>query len=364
MRAARDPEEGATEPSPGQRTAARNALTAGKAKRAEPEDEGREALKLALAVGGGLVSGAAWVALVGAAVFLVRLSELGVASFASVALIPDEHRLLVGARFAVPPLLLALLFFVLALSDRSRLRRKRRHNEPGHLPRALLVLGLVLTGVAIYVVIRSESIPDDVQGYLVPGVVLLAVGTGYVIKQIDGYFAAAGVWFAAVALSVGAFAYVYERFRPTRLDLAAVVRTDGSVISGFYLSSSDKGVLLVEAIRPLRPKGIKPRRTEAPLGDGLRRCKREEAVSAFTDGEDCYFNDLVTVPDGQVAKLVLGPRSVRVDAAGYDAARALATRAKERIREIPAPAEGDRNADSGLSVEAFTLRWPARRAAE
>lgn len=241
MRAARDPEEGATEPSPGQRTAARNALTAGKAKRAEPEDEGREALKLALAVGGGLVSGAAWVALVGAAVFLVRLSELGVASFASVALIPDEHRLLVGARFAVPPLLLALLFFVLALSDRSRLRRKRRHNEPGHLPRALLVLGLVLTGVAIYVVIRSESIPDDVQGYLVPGVVLLAVGTGYVIKQIDGYFAAAGVWFAAVALSVGAFAYVYERFRPTRLDLAAVVRTDGSVISGFYLSSSDKG---------------------------------------------------------------------------------------------------------------------------
>ncbi len=300
-------------------------------------DDAPRAVKVALAVAGGLVSGAAWVALVGAGVFLVRMSELGVASFASVAMIPNEHRLLVGARFALPPLLLALVFFVLVLTDRSRQVRKRRHNEPGHLPRAVLVLGSALAVLAVVTVLRSKTVPDNVQGVLVVLIGLLTLLTAFAIREADGYFAAAAVWFAAVGLSVGIFAYAYERFRPTRLDLAAVLRTDGSVVSGYYLSTSAKGVLLIEAVRPLRPSDLSPRRTKARLGSELGRCTNTEAVSALADGRDCYFNELVTVPDAQVAKLVLGPRSVRVDASGYDAARKLAYRARQRTRELPAP---------------------------
>lgn len=293
-----------------------------------------------LAVLGGAVGSAAWVSLVGAIVLALRLGKIDVAPGATVALVPSEQEAIIGLGFIALPLLAALLGFVLLLFLRPRDDVAESGNEPGSVPARLTEVLVVLTVLAVVGVSTTGITNPLAQSAALALPVLTAVGVYYAVKKTSGFGEASLVLFVAVALCAGVVAVIDERGRPPSLDLAVVLRKDGSGLGGYYVAQTADAVYLVTPTL-VGGRTLPETAQQVPLPSGARPCPPAGVVGRL-NGEPprCYVAGLVSVPTDQVGKVLLGPPAVPVDVAGYNAARQLAgvatARSDEERRATPA----------------------------
>ena len=282
------------------------------------------------------MGGAAWVALVGSAITAVRLYPLRVAPGPTVAAMPVEHRFFVGIRFLAVPLLAATIAYVVlymlrptvndAAADRAS--HRLRHNACGLTPRGLGWILFVMAVVGVVLVLAFAEVGVGHRVLLACIFVLGAVVTFMLVGRVVGWAQASLLFFAGVAITTGVMAVAYEALRDTRLDTAAVLRENGTAVTGFYVTKSSDAVYLLTATVVGRGVGEPDTRASGdppPLSDDDVRCEDNEELGHLL-GEDkrCFVNELVGIPFDDVKRLVIGPRSVIVDARGYRAAQPLA----------------------------------------
>jgi hypothetical protein len=301
---------------------------------AEPPGASSWEWRTLLTVLGALVAGTAWVSIVGALLFCIRLNGIDLPTVSALALIPAEHSIVIGARFVAIPLLVAALIVVVLLLDRRSTTDAQFENQPGTVPRLMLPAGLLAIAAVAAASFASDSTDVWLRVVVFVAGVLLIVLAERVIRRSGGYTVLAAVIFVATGAFSGLTGLAYEANRLPRLDLAAVVRDDGSALGGFYVTRTDDDVLLVVATQPLRPAGARPRRPPAALATGALRC--DDAQSLLSGGS-CYLAELVAIPADDVAELAVGPRGTRVTAENFNAARALAARLQARAESVRAP---------------------------
>lgn len=300
----------------------------------------------ALAIVGAVAGGAAWVAVVGSFIVATRLEPLGVPTAPTVAVMPTEHRFVVGLSFLAIPLVAAVLAYLVLLWIRPRdTNEAERLNARGAAPTGLVPICVL----AVIVGVLVGALSDSATPWARIALVLLPVVAGWLIYQAvarsDGWNQAGVVLFAGVAVYAAAMALLYEAGRTTRLDTSAVLRKDGSVVTGFYLSRSDDAVYLLGAT--LVGRGVaEPSRTAAATArepeSSDKRCPSGSAATILRGtGDRCFLNELVVIPSDDVRRVVVGPRGVVVDADGYRAAAALG-RLAGLPGDEPAPASASR----------------------
>ena len=112
--------------------------------------------------------------------------------------------------------------------------------------------------------------------------------------------------FLGVALYAGCVAVVREWKRPPGFDLVAVLRKDKSAVAGFYVGKTSSDVYALLAVLP--SDATTKRASASPaLDPKAQSCKDEgkDGQDALKDRSDCYPNELVSVSNDQVSKLVL-----------------------------------------------------------
>ncbi len=304
---------------------------------ATPATDGSAAAKALwtpiLAVLGGVVGSAAWVSLVGGVVLAARFERVGVPPGPTVSLIPTEQQAVVGLRFVAIPVLLALMLFLILLATRDPTTNEGQ-NRPQSAPKgliAILVVGALAGSFVGYQSVLEKLAPQLV---VIGMPVLSAAVIYFAVKKANGFTQAGLILFVGVAVCAGVVAAAYELGRPPTLDIASVVRSDGSGVGGFYVAKSDSNVYLITPTRaggPTKGKGA-----TQPLPVNAERCDLDGIVGRLNGKSNCYINELVVIPAGQVAKLLIGPRGVRVNAKGFRAARRLTEAARFRADEQPA----------------------------
>lgn len=286
-----------------------------------------------LAVLGGVVGSAAWASLVGGVVLATRYSGIGIPPGPTVALVPTELQWQVGARFIVLPLALALVALLLLLYLRLPDDNRRRRNLPGSKPRGLRVILFVgaMGGAGAGVLSNVDSgLPCAI---VVAAPLAAAIAAYSAIQRASGFTQAGLILFTAVGICAGVVATAYEIGRPARLDLAVVLRSDGSAIGGFYVAKTDNAVYMVTPTIIGASTTAKTAQQQ-PLPDGATRCPAGSVAKRLTGAAPrCYVNELVAIPADQVGKVLVGPRSVRVGVEGFNAARRLADVASARADE-------------------------------
>jgi hypothetical protein len=112
-------------------------------------DAGAGEWTLVAKVVGAVAGGVGWVAVVGTAVLWIRFNDVDAPATQTVALLPTELRFVVGARYLVPPLILALAAFVALWLLRTSGTDEAR-NATGTTPHGLvaLLVAMALVGVA------------------------------------------------------------------------------------------------------------------------------------------------------------------------------------------------------------------------
>jgi hypothetical protein len=284
----------------------------------------------ALAIVGAVAGGAAWVSVVGSFILAARLQPLGVPPGPTVSLVPTEHRFVVGLGFLAAPLIAAVVAYLVLLYVRPQDGTEdERLNPPGASPRGLFAVCSVAAVGGAVVGALSDSASSWGTAVLVVLPFVAAFLIYHAVRRTAGWMQAGLALFAGVAAYAGLMALVYEAGRDTRLDIAALVRKDGTVVTGFYVSKTDTAVYLVTPT--FAGSGVSPpagRTAKAMPPVVLRNDKRcpqdEQAQRLRGEGSRCYLNELVAVPADDVKRIVLGPRDVVVDAKGYRAAAALA----------------------------------------
>jgi len=298
---------------------------------------------LVLKLVGAVVGAAGWVAVVGSAVLWIRFNDVGAPASQTVALLPPDLRFVVGARYLVLPLVLALLAFVALWLMRDPAtasgRNARGRVPPGLLP---LLIGIALVGI---VAMALTNVSFGSRLVLIGICVAFVVVTVLVVRRLSGFGRAGWGLFVCVAVFAGAYALATALGKPERFDLAVVLRTDHSAIGGFYIAKASDAVYLLTLAQPggasdnvvtVDQPGKLP---QQPL-----RCRDEDLAQQIAQKNDCYVVQAVEVPASQVTKLSFGPRDIPVNREGYRAARTLAQIAlsrsdEERLPEEPPPAK-------------------------
>jgi hypothetical protein len=306
----------------------------------------------ALKIAGAAVGGAAWVAVVGSAIAAARLEPLGVPPGPTVSVMPAEQRFVIGFNFLALPLLLGLAAYLVLLFLRPRNEPARRLNEPGQTPKGLIPILAVGAVAGVVIGVISDSAPWWGQALLVLLPFLTAVAIYFAIERSEGFAQAGLIIFAGVAVCAGVMALTFESGRDTRLDTTAVLRKDGSAISGFYLTRTSDAVYVLaptlagEGIEP--PDDLSADATPPELADDEARCPKSQGpVRLRGDGDRCFLNELVAVPTDDIARVITGPRDIKVDALGYRAAASLARLARLPGDEPEPQATGQQSAGGG-----------------
>ncbi len=280
-----------------------------------------------LAVIGSVAGGAAWVSVVGSVVMAERLSSAGVAPSSAVSLVPVEHRFVVGMRFLAIPLLIAVVVFLALYFARDRDHGPDDENVPGREPRgarsilgALAAAGLILTCAFAD---GTAPVAQALLGALSLGVPLLI---WFAVKRCGGFTEAGVIIFVAVAFAAGLGAYLYERGRDPRMELAVAAEKSGATTGGYYLTKTGDSVYLITAVRPSPSNAL--------LGPETGKCSSKRTVEAIMRRDDCYFRELVAIPSSEVSRLLVGPRGVPVDRRGFNAVRLLAARLAEKQEDV------------------------------
>jgi hypothetical protein len=278
-----------------------------------------------LAVIGALAAGSAWIAALGTAVMALRLNRVGVPPSPSVSLLPTDLRVVLGVRYLLIPVGMALVGFVVLLLLRKDGDGPRNKNEKNKVPRGLFWILAVLFVVGTCAVAASDL--DSWQRVLlVVGCALAAGATYAAVWRVSGLGQGALVYLAAVLVFSGLLSLAFEAMKDPKLDVGVVVRKDGkSAVGGFYVARSDSSVLMVV------PELNDGQRPTISTGKGARpippqRCdKRDDPVAALADGAPgCYQNVLMVIPTDDVRRFTIGPQGVRATPTGYRAALRLA----------------------------------------
>lgn len=293
-----------------------------------------------------LAATGAWLVALGSAVMWVRLDSIDVPPAPTVAQLPTDLRLVIGARYLVLPLAAALLALLALFIARNWASDRRAENAWDQTPLAYGgVAGGLAAGGVVAVVLMSAS---PVGGLVMLAVLVLFLGaTWRLMLAVTGFPEGVLVLFFSVLITGGLLALVAEATTSPRLDIAVVEREDETALGGFYLGSNEERVMLVGAAVP-GGQGLNVVEDQAAgrLPVPPTPCTDLEQRAPVGDGStDCYINETVIIPASDVRKLTIGPRGRPVDAGGYAAARQLAQLALRRGDEErlapPGAAAGD-----------------------
>jgi hypothetical protein len=287
-----------------------------------------------LAIAGVVVGGAAWIAALGSAVMWLRLDRVDVSPGPTVALLPADYRVVLGARYLVVPLVLALLGLVVILLLRRDDDPRHTFNERGTWPRGLVPFLVVLGLFGDYAVIQS-GLSDDDKFWLIAVIVAAAFATLAAVWRVRGFLLGALLMFACILVFSGGIALLFEALRTPKLDIGVVARKDGTALGGFYLAQTDDSVLIIAAELPSGRRLTSVRSGELVRGLPDQRCDEldDPAKSVAAGSKDCYVNTTVSVPSDDVRRVTIGPRGIPVTAEGYAAAQRLALASLRRVDE-------------------------------
>lgn len=338
-----------------------------------------------LTVVGAVAAGATWIGILGAGILGLRLYRIDVAPVSTVALIPTEHTFVMGLRYLVFPVVLALVGYAVLLAFRpsfppsdigtdnpqqesvdseevpeveagrhGSLRkgsaggdpdaeaRARARNDPGKTPRGLALLLLAYVGFGL-VVVRESGLPTHGELGLLVAIVVMAGAAFWLIKRTSGIAEGSVVFLGTILVGTGLCSLVFEYFREPKFDLGAVVRTDGTAVGGFHLASSSASIFMVV---PEVPSGKRPtigNTINPPRPLPATQCDNDPADDENTGDDlirvlelrqgDCFINVVLAIPRADVRRFTIGPRAVPLSAAGYRAATGLALAALRRRDE-------------------------------
>lgn len=273
-----------------------------------------------------LAATGAWLIALGSAVFWARLDQLAVAPAPTVAQLPTDLRLVVGARYLLVPLGLAVLAVVVLLALRGHAPDRQVANARDQTPFAYREVAGALGVLGVVAIIIAS--PSTVGGLLMVVIIIAFVAaTWRLMLIVTGFAEGALLLFFSVLIASGLLAVTVEATTEPQLDIAVVERKDKTALGGFYLGASDERVMLLGAAVPGGQaanevfRGRSARRLPVPR----RRCDETDERAPIGSGSTrCYINETVVIPADDVRKLTIGPRGQTVDADGYAAARQLA----------------------------------------
>lgn len=303
-------------------------------------DAGAADWTLIAKVVGAVAGGVGWVAVVGTAVLWIRFNDVDAPATQSVALLPTDLRFVVGARYLVPPLILALAAFVALWLLRTSGTEEAR-NATGTTPRGLVALLVAMALIGVVAMAFAQRLATGSRFALVAICAAFVVVTWLVVKRLSGFGRGGWGLFLCVAVFAGIYALVLALGRPERLDLAVVLRTDRSAIGGYYVAKAGDAVYLLTLSQPGgASNNVVDVDQPTSLPPQPAKCRDEDLARQIALKESCYVVEVVEVPAAQVAKLSFGPRDIPVDRNGYRAARTLAQIAlrredEERLPNIP-----------------------------
>lgn len=232
-----------------------------------------------LAVLGGVVGSAAWISFVGGVVLAARFDRAGVPPGPTVSLIPTEQQVVVGLRFVAFPVLLALAAFLLLLAVRPA-NDNEGANRATYVPKGLKTILTVGAGLAVYVGVQSNLEKPLAEAVVLALPVVAGILIYYAVKKVGGFARAGLILFVGVAACAGIVAAAYEYARPPTLDLAAVLRPNGSGIGGFYIGKTDTNLYLITPTRAGGPTTGKA--ATKPLPINASRCETKQAVARLS----------------------------------------------------------------------------------
>jgi hypothetical protein len=276
-------------------------------------------LAIALAVGVITCLMAIAIAIVGSCAAWLRLDQLDAPAFSGVTGMPFNERLAWGARVIIGPAAAAAAALVALLLVRARGSDAEQRNLRGLTPWGLtpVLAGLIAAVLAASLV---SEVSDPGVATMVGIAVLGACVVRPLVRTSEGQ--ALGLLIVGVAcMSVGVIVvFVYEVTRPSKLDMAAVVRNDGSALGGFLISRSGDEIVLL-----LGEPGARATISSAAIAPALpkRRC----VSSPSTRASQCYTNAITAVAEEDVAAFYVGPVDVGVTADSHRQAHDLARRA-------------------------------------
>jgi hypothetical protein len=243
----------------------------------------------------------------------------------------------VGARYLVPPLVLALGAFVALWLLRDPGTEEAR-NVAGKTPRGLVPLLVPIALVGVVAMAFAPRLATGARFALVAVCAAFVVVTWLVVKRLSGFGRGGWGLFLCVAVFAGIYALVLAVGRPERLDLAVVLRSDQSAIGGYYVAKASDAVYLLTLSQPGgASNNVVDVDQPTSLPPQPEKCRDEDLARQIALKESCYVVEVVEVPAGQVAKLSFGPRDIPVDRNGYRAARTLAQIALRREDEERLP---------------------------
>jgi uncharacterized membrane protein YhaH (DUF805 family) len=277
------------------------------------------------------------VAVVGTGVLWIRFNDVDAPATQSVALLPTDLRFVVGARYLVPPLLLALGTYVVLWLLRDPGTEEAR-NATGTTPRGLVPLLTVIALVGVVTMAFATRLSTGSRFALVGICAAFVLVTWLVVRRLSGFGRGGWGLFVCVAAFAGVYALVLAFGRPERLDLAVVLRTDQSAIGGYYVAKAGDAVYLLTLSQPGgASNNVVDVDQPGALPQQPPKCSDENLARQIAIKDSCYVVEVVEVPAGQVAKLSFGPRDIPVDRNGYRAARTLAQVALRREDEERLP---------------------------
>jgi hypothetical protein len=254
-------------------------------------------------------------AVVGSVALWLKVASLDAAATSAANAIPLEDRFSGGLQvLAVPAAASAAAVLVLLVACRRGSQAQQR-NAGGLVPWGLIPVLVALVVVTLGVAVASEAADVAVVG-MVLAAALASYGVYELVRMADGLVAGLCVIAIAIATLGTCFQLLYEAIHPAALDMAAVVREDGTALGGFVIGRSSEEVALLVA-EPGSPRG-RTGVTTLPA----RHCKSPSVRS-----NPCYTNTIAVIPGTEVRGFYAGPRDVRVTRANYIAAREFATRA-------------------------------------
>jgi len=287
-----------------------------------------------LAIAGAVVGGAAWIAALGSAVMWLRLDRVDASPAPTVALLPTDYRLLLGARYLLVPLVLALLGLVVILLLRRDDDERHTLNERGTWPRGLVPVLVVLGLFGDYAVTKS-GLSDDDKFWLIAVIVVAAFATLGAVWRVRGFLLGVLLMLGCILVFSGGIALLFEALRSPKFDIGVITGKDGSALGGFYLAQTDDSVLLIAAELPSGRRLTSVRSGELVHGLPEQRCDEldDPAKSVAAGSKSCYINAVVSVPTDDVRRVTVGPPGIPVTAEGYAAAQRLAVAALRRVDE-------------------------------
>jgi hypothetical protein len=308
---------------------------------------------------GAVAAGSLWVSFIGAVIMWERLNHLDVAPTPGVAALPKESLVIVGTRVLAVPLLAGLAAFVFTVvwprratvtllppkwqirsqpaeppadagAKKSTLGVTNVKGEPT--PGLQVALFLLTFGALLWWLFEAGNLHLEpaARWVLLPAILVAPFLAYMLVIRSEGTAQFTGALFIGVSVFGALVGFVVASFQTTaRMDLAVVV-TDKSAYSGYYLAQSGDTAYLIVAAQPAGVENNVVRRDEpfGPVRIVSLKCADPRAInvarpaSRGDKGGNCYTPQILAVKGA--TQVYIGPRDVAYGPQGFTAARVLA----------------------------------------